>query len=605
MSFFQELNRRNVIRVAVAYVVTGWLLIEVSATLEETLRLPEWADTLLAFFLILFFPVALFISWAYEITPDGIRREKDLEPDPAARAVTGRRLNRIIMVVMAAALGYFAVEKFVPNSAPDDEPETRIASQPPASGTPPASPDEGTDAPNLSIAVLPFVNMSSDPEQEYFSDGLTEELLNLLAGIRELKVAARTSSFFYKDKMDTIPLSEIARQLEVAHILEGSVRKGGNQIRITAQLIKADSGFHLWSDTWDRTLDDVFAIQDEIAAAVTDALKITLLGDIPHATPVDVESLELTMQGRFFYSRRQPGDVELARDRFEAAVELDPNNAKAWAGLVPIYWFRRFGLADPDRARLAAENAVRLDPENPEAVIRRGQIHAADGEYEEFKAAYLRALELGPDNALVLSIWAGVYHRQADVEKMMEFSRRAVQADPLYLVNVMNNATYAMQAGLLDEAEAFVARAAELAPFRTKRKIDEAWLLTLKGRHREALEILETLPDEAEVLYHRALALHSDGQLDAARDAFAGFAREIGQASHDERIVQAHAWFGDLDLAFQALELAIEANPAMKSSDRAWTFGPFADILAKDPRWEQLLEPAPDYQEYLLESGDR
>ena len=226
MSFFTELKRRNVFRVAAAYLVAGWLLIEVSATLEETLRLPEWADTLLAFFLILGFPIALFFSWAYEITPEGIKREKDIEVDDASRAHTAQRLNWVVIVLLVLAVGLFVVDRFVledrgTDTAPAPEVVEQVSPPPETAGEAQAEDVLLAGVPELSIAVLPFVNMSSDPEQEYFSDGLTEELLNLLAKVQELKVAARTSSFYYKDKLEDIPLLEIARQLEVAHVLEG------------------------------------------------------------------------------------------------------------------------------------------------------------------------------------------------------------------------------------------------------------------------------------------------------------------------------------------------------------------------------------------------
>jgi TolB-like protein len=304
MSLIKELKRRNVFRVAVAYGVVAWLLIQVGATLEPAMHLPEWTDSILAFFLLLGFPIAMFFAWAYELTPDGLKRDGDIAPDAGERAVASQKWDRLIILLLVLALGYFAVDKyFITESAIES-----AGLNPDAAET-----DALTGVSSKSIAVLPFVNMSSDPEQEYFSDGLTEELLNLLAGIDDLKVAARTSSFFYKNKVEDIPMREIAQQLEVAHILEGSVRRDGNQIRITAQLIKADDGFHLWSETYDRTLDSIFVIQDEIAAVVVDQLKITLLGELPHAKVVNTESLDLTMEGRYLFNRRQEGDKGIGR----------------------------------------------------------------------------------------------------------------------------------------------------------------------------------------------------------------------------------------------------------------------------------------------------
>ena len=242
MSLFAELKRRNVFRVGLAYVVLSWLLLQVGDTLAPALHLPEWINSALAFFLILGFPLAIFFAWAFELTPDGLKLEKNVDRDASITPVTGRKLDRTIIAILVVALGYFVWQS---QKAPTvDEIVETVAGQ-------------------ESIAVLPFENMSSDDEQEYFSDGLTEELLNLLAKIPELKVTSRTSAFFYKGK--DIKLSEVGRELDVDHILEGSVRKSGKKIRITAQLIEVENDTHLWSDTWDRDLDDVFVIQDEIA----------------------------------------------------------------------------------------------------------------------------------------------------------------------------------------------------------------------------------------------------------------------------------------------------------------------------------------------------
>jgi len=275
MSFFKELQRRNVFKVAAAYLIVGWLIMQAGEVMSPALNLPGWVNSMLAFFLILGFPLAMFFAWAFEMTPEGLKKEKDVDRSKSMTSATGKKLNNTITVVLVLALGLFAFDKFVLDPDRDAE-EIATAVQVATEQQAPVS--DSAQADN-SIAVLPFVNMSSDPEQECFSDGLSEELLNLLAKIPELRVAARTSSFSFKDQSIEIP--EIASRLKVVHILEGSVRKSGNQIRITAQLIQADSGYHLWSKTYDRELDNIFQIQDEIAAAVVDALKITLLGKAP------------------------------------------------------------------------------------------------------------------------------------------------------------------------------------------------------------------------------------------------------------------------------------------------------------------------------------
>ena len=309
MSFFTELKRRNVFRVALLYLVASWLIIQVADTGISLLGLPEWTGRLVFLLLLIGLPLVVVFSWAYEITPEGLKREKEVERDVSITHETARKLNTAVIVLLLLAVGGMIADRLIPEQA-QDAPSVADAS-------------EGTGPTEQSIAVLPFVNMSADPENEYFSDGLSEELLNLLAKIPELQVAARTSAFSFKDS--DAGISEIADTLNVAHVLEGSVRKSGDRIRITAQLIKGSDGYHLWSRTWDRTLIDVFAIQDEIAAAVVDALKVTLLGELPHASVTDTRAYELYLQSKVFADMRTAESYERAALLLTEALDIDPD----------------------------------------------------------------------------------------------------------------------------------------------------------------------------------------------------------------------------------------------------------------------------------------
>jgi adenylate cyclase len=573
--FIEELKRRNVVRVAIAYAVTAWLLIEISATLEQTLRLPDWADTLLAFFLILGFPVAVFFSWAFEITPDGLKRESEIEGDLPSRAMTGRRLNVITVIMLALALGLFAFDRFGGETTQRPVPAV-------------------TEARDLSIAVLPFVNMSSDPEQEYFSDGLTEELLNLLAGISELEVAARTSSFFYKNKLDTIPLLEIARQLAVAHVLEGSVRRSGGKIRITAQLIEAETGFHLWSKTWDRELDDIFSIQDEIAANVADELRLTLLGDEGRSKVIDTQSLELAMQGRFFYNRRAEGDVARARERFEAAVAIDPRNATAWIGLVPLYYLWE-ETRDEEKFRTALNNALELEPDNPEVLIRYAQfLYWVEGRPEAAEPVWRRALELGSDNPLVLSITAGQACELGDIETCIDYQQRAVALDPLHLVNQNNLAAFYVWAWDYDAAEEQLRQTLGLFPGHISSLISLAGLRLANGRPEEAAALLGQVniedpanhQDGARMLLIRAAVRFSLGDQQEAELAFEEYIDTFGDA---DRIGLAalHAWRGETGQAAALLERAAASDEYI---DLYTLRDPLLVSMHNDPAYRQLLD---------------
>ncbi|NNE04399.1 MAG: adenylyl cyclase, partial [Xanthomonadales bacterium] len=326
MSFIKELKRRNVFKVGIAYAVVAWLILQVADVMIDNIGAPDWLFRAIVLVLALGFPLVLVFAWAFELTPEGIKREKDVDRSQSIAPQTGQKLNYAIMAVMALALGYFIWDKF---SASAPEP---VAS---------ASDEQVIDK---SIAVLPFVNMSADENNEYFSDGLSEELLNLLAKVDGLKVAARTSSFKFKNSDDDI--ADIGQKLNVATILEGSVRKHGNQARITAQLIKVDDGFHLWSETYDRNLDNIFQVQDEIARAIVDALKLPLLGQDEQAVAASsassFEAYDLYLLGRHHYRQVNEQGFKKAVEYFTRATDVDPDYAPAWSGLADAY----LGLSD-------------------------------------------------------------------------------------------------------------------------------------------------------------------------------------------------------------------------------------------------------------------
>ena len=329
MSLFEELKRRNVVRVGFAYVVIGWVIAQIAEFAFENFGAPDWVLKTIVVVLFLGLPVALFFAWAFELTPDGVKREKDVDRSQSITSSTGRKLDRFIIAALVLALAYF-----VWGSRPGDEPldsvepatvaDTADVEQPVVAGPDPRS-----------IAVLPFVNMSSNEEQEWFSDGLTEEILNSLARTPDLLVAARTSSFKFKGSAEDIPT--IAASLGVAHILEGSVRSSGDQLRVTAQLIRASDGFHLWSQTYDRNPEAVIAIQEEIAIEIAIALETAMdpqaLAHMVSSGTSSVAAFNAYLQGMAYgASTLSTGDIYSflgARDNFERAVDLDPEFSMA------------------------------------------------------------------------------------------------------------------------------------------------------------------------------------------------------------------------------------------------------------------------------------
>ena len=358
------------LRIGAAYLAVAWLLIQVAQTLFPVFGLGATAIRSVVVVLIVGLLPALIFAWAFEITPEGLKRESEVDRSQSITPQTGKKLDRVIMGVLALALGYFAVDKFV--LAPQREQAATEAAR--AEGRTESLVKSYGDK---SIAVLPFVNMSSDKDQEYFSDGISEELLNLLAKIPKLRVISRSSAFSYKGK--DVKLAQVAKELNVAHILEGSVRKAGNKVRITAQLIEARSDTHLWSNTWDRELDDIFAVQDEIAAAVVEQLKITLLGEAPKAKEVNPEAYALFLQGRQLRRQSTPEGLEQAIALFQQALAIDPNYAAAWEQLAAVY-VNQAGLgmrplAEGVRlAREAAAKALAIDPDYAPAHGRLGWI---------------------------------------------------------------------------------------------------------------------------------------------------------------------------------------------------------------------------------------
>lgn len=311
-----ELKRRHVVKVAIAYAIIAWLLIEVAATTFPILQLPEWSVTLVTALLIIGFPVALFLAWAYELTPAGVERDRGADRSQSVRHTTGRKLDFVIIFLLAVAVAYLSYDKFLGEVAA------------PTSGI-----ESVTHGASKSIAVLPFVNMSDSEENEYFSDGLTEEILTALTQLPELRVTGRTSSFFFKGK--NIPIPEIAARLNVEHILEGSVRREGDRVRVTAQLIRASDDVHLWAKSYERTPDDIFAVQQDIAENVAQMLDLVLDDEVRrtmrNAGIRDVEAFVAYQKGieAFEAAHEHVGGVTerltLANAYFDQALEIAPN----------------------------------------------------------------------------------------------------------------------------------------------------------------------------------------------------------------------------------------------------------------------------------------
>ncbi|NOX70503.1 MAG: hypothetical protein GXP15_15035 [Gammaproteobacteria bacterium] len=578
MSFFTEIKRRNLLRVGVAYAVVAWLLLQVSATLVPALLLPEWIQSAVALLLILGFPVALLLAWAYELTPEGLKKEKDVDRSQPTPDNNGRKLNFVIIGLFAAALVYFAFDKFVLGPQRD---ATTLES------TRPASPETPIDR---SIAVLAFANMSDDSGNEYFSDGLSEELLNMLVKIPELRVAARTSSFSYKNT-DT-RIAQIGDELNVTYILEGSVRKAGDRVRITAQLIKADDGFHLWSETFDRNLDDIFAVQDEVAAAVVDSLQVRLLGALPTPQHTNPDVYAFYLRGNFFQNLSGPENLEKAVVNFKQALALDPDYAPAWLALAMAYQYQmRIHVLPRETGVELAMSAVRkaLATDNNMATAWSGLAYlrrSYEWDWAGAQTAIDRALQLEPNNPRVLGVAASLANTFGQTSRYVSLFERIHRLDPVRLVNLRALGAAYLKIGRYADAVDTFKQVVSLNP-KYPTGYSSLCLAYLVGDDIEkAVSASEKIEDKATKLYYQAIISAVQGD-NAKSTALANEFLELRGGHAAVGMANIYAWSGDRDAAFQWLEIAFQ----QRDDALAFILGAVSlRSLRSDPRYPVFLE---------------
>jgi TolB-like protein len=456
---FEELKRRNVFKVGAAYVVLAWLLAQITDVFLENFGTPDWVIKTVLTLLLVGFPIALFFAWAFEMTPEGIKKEKDVDRSQSITHKTGRKLDFTIIGILLIALGYFAVDKFEQDSRATVEVADETGSE--------------TQSTEKSIAVLPFVNMSDDASNEYFSDGISEEILNALAKVHQLQVAGRTSSFAFKGENQDLRV--IGEALGVDHILEGSVRKAGGKVRITAQLIRVENGFHLWSESYDRELNDVFAIQDEIANAILVQLKAHLIGEEPQAVTVartNTEAYDLYLLARQRMYERSRLPLEAASELLDKAIALDPQYAPAYAqrGITSVllseneYGVIPYAQAQ-SQAKLFIDQALRLDPELAEGWAALGLYHLNQpAARDEGISALEKALTLNP-GLIDTSNWLNnAYNGNNQLAKALALLEDVVRRDPLYKPGVDNLALLYVQMGQNDKATALIEKTRPFIP---------------------------------------------------------------------------------------------------------------------------------------------
>ncbi len=432
MSLFEELKRRNVFRVGIAYTVSAWLILQVADIVLDNIPAPDWVMQVIMVLLAIGLPVALLFAWAFELTPEGIKKEKDVDRTQSITRHTGRKLDYAIIAILAVALGYFIWESRFDSGSGADSIDTAAPQKTAAAGS-------SESQPGHSIAVLPFVDMSPAKDNEYFTDGLTEELLNILAQIKSLQVAGRTSSFAFKGK--TEDLRDIGQKLNVNTLLEGSVRKDDarQKIRVTVQLINVEDGYHLWSDTYDRDLEDVFAIQEDIARQVADALKVTLLGEdaarIAGHTQTELNAYDLYLQGLRGFNTYSFESLRESERLLLAALERDPDYQPAQLALARTLVAMATTGAMPlteatEKVNPILNRVLRADPGNSDAHSYRGELQAANRQMDAAQQSFEQALDSNPRNVSALTFFGRFLVNRGHIEDGLDYLHQASRIEP-------------------------------------------------------------------------------------------------------------------------------------------------------------------------------
>ena len=584
--FFAELKRRNVYKVAVAYAVVAWLTIQAASIFLPAFNAPQWAMQIVILILVVGFPIALTFSWAFEITPEGIKLESEIEPSQSVTRRTGRKIVAVTIALAVVAAGLFVYQ--LVRSKLTVTPRQREAA--------PAAPDK-------SIAVLPFDNLSRDPDNAYFCEGMQDEILTRLAKVADLKVISRTSTQHFKSAPENLP--EIAKQLGVAHILEGSVQKASDQVRVNVQLINALTDAHLWADTYDRKLTDIFAIESEIAKSIADALQAKLSRAAEHvlaSRPTEnPEAHELYLRGRYFWNRRTGPNLQKAVEYFEQAIEKDPKYALAYSGLadchvlLPVYpELGSYPRDEMPKALAAAHKAVELDDTLAEAHTSLARALASDLQLSAAMSEFKRAIELNPSYATAHQWFGECLQSQGRVEEGLAELTRAQEVDPLSLVNNALVGFALDTVGKSNEAIAQLRRTIEMDP-------------SFANTHGMLGNVLENQGQlkEAVVEYEKSNSLCSD-PIAAAQLARAYFlvgrkaeAQQLWdklKALSERQYVPAYSLalvqsaFGNKDEALRLLEKSYEDHAPFDSADLGWILVDHRlDPLRSDPQFKKLV----------------
>jgi len=604
-SFVSELKRRNVVRAAGLYLVGAWLLTQVAGTVLPMFGAPDWLPRSIVILLAIGFLPALIFSWVFELTPQGLKRDEDVPPEQSIAPQTARRMNRMIIAVLIIALGYFMFDKFV--LTPRRDAALVAATKKSMAVTP--SPESKPAASPRSVAVLAFANLSDDKGSEYFSDGVSEELLTVLQKIPGLHVAARTSAFSFKGKNATA--QEIGEKLGVAHLVEGSVRKAGDVVRIAARLTQANTGEEQWSENYTRNLKDVFAVQTELAQTIVEQLRGQLTGGAANPTTKaeiqaevraaekggtkNVEAHEAYLQGRFFYNRHSEKETDRARAAYERAAQLDPQFALAWAGLAQTHiWDCNYategGLkgfnAHLASAREALQRALAFEPDLPDALFAQAVIETNfDYQWKGAAETLRKALALAPQDPALLMEAGNLALARGETTQGLDLFRRAVALDP---VNAQARAYLGGSLsvrGQQEEARAEYARVIELNPSAPFGHAGVGQSYLLQGKFEEAATAAQQDAADWARLLIVSCARWAQKRIPESDAALAELIAKTGETAAYQ-VAEAYGYRNDKDHAFEWLERARRQRDAGLPGLRADTL---LRNLHDDPRWDAFL----------------
>lgn len=578
MAFFAELKRRRVGKVAIAYGAVAWGVTEGASVVLPALYVPEWAMTAIVIFLLVGFPIAMVLAWVFDVGTDGIQRTEPLADAAPRMQIQMRAAYGLAVLVAMAGLGYLLYERGVGRAQAGE--------------------------PHSSIAVLPFTNLSGDPAKDYFSDGMSEELLNLLARVPGLQVAARTSAFAYKGR--NVDIREVGRELGVETVLEGSVRQAGDQVRITAQLIDAESGFHLWSETYDRELKDIFAVQDEIAQAIVGRLKIQLapeeqkLAQRDKAPTQDVEAYEQYLQGRAIWKRRGEQNIRSAIDLYQSALGRDPAFARAHAALASAYvvmpgYTEEKG--DEERyfqmAEQSARQALALDPKIGEAHAVLAQINSDRGNLLDAESGFFFAISLEPNEPTPHHWYSILLQKVGRLDAALEQARRAYELDPSSPIIALNLANAYLMRSDDDQALRYGRLAQELGLGRRGNSGIEATVALRRREWDKLKQMLQAEPELPEVLRPK-VALYVDALADPAKRP--QIVRDLQlidpQLKPQAELLMAYLELGQPDLAFQIMNDSLDRDRLawLHSWDMMHAWARENAVFRNDPRFARIAE---------------